>query len=41
MANSTGDTLIFDSNTPGGQTLSGHSNDATSLSKIASGIGIL
>lgn len=37
MANSTGDTLIFDSNTPGGQTLSGHSNDATSLSKIASG----
>lgn len=37
IANSTGDTLIFDSNTPGGQTLNGHSNDPTSLSKIASG----
>ncbi|MFT5021332.1 MAG: hypothetical protein ACI9CU_002741, partial [Polaribacter sp.] len=31
-----GDTLIYDSNTPGGYTLNGHSTNATSLSKIAS-----
>ncbi len=36
-ANSTGDTLIFDSNAPGGYTLQQHSVDATSLSKIAVG----
>lgn len=37
VALSAGDTLIFDSNTPGGQTLEGHSTDATSLGKIAVG----
>ncbi len=36
-ANSTGDSIIFDSNTPGGYTLQGHYNNATSLSKIAMG----
>lgn len=34
---SAGDTLLFDSNTPGGYTLEGHSTNATSLSKIAEG----
>lgn len=37
MASSTGDTLCFDSNTPGGYTLQGHSTNAISLSKIAQG----
>lgn len=37
VANSTGDTVIYDSNTPGGFTLQGHSGDAGSLSKIAAG----
>ncbi len=37
MALSTGDTLIYDSNCPGGYTLQGHSTNATSLSKIAQG----
>jgi hypothetical protein len=37
VANSTGDTLMFDSNTPGGYTLQGHPTNATSLAKIASG----
>lgn len=34
---STGDSLIFDSNTPGGYTFEGHSTNATSLAKIVSG----
>jgi hypothetical protein len=34
LANSTGDTLIYDSNTPGGYTLQGHSTDPTSMAKI-------
>ncbi len=37
MALSAGDTLVFDSNTPGGYTLQGHSTNATSLQKIAQG----
>lgn len=37
IALSNGDTLIFDSNTPGGYTFQLHSTDATSLSKIAQG----
>ncbi|HQV00112.1 MAG TPA: hypothetical protein PLO59_03075, partial [Bacteroidia bacterium] len=37
IALSTGDTLIFDSNTPGGYTLQGHSTNSTSLSKIMLG----
>jgi PKD repeat protein len=37
VANSTGDNLVFDMNAPGGQTLQGHSNDATSVNKIMSG----
>jgi hypothetical protein len=37
VALSVGDSLIFDSNTPGGYTLQGHSTNATSLSKIAVG----
>lgn len=37
IATSTGDTLFFDSNTPGGFTLQGHSTNATSLAKIAVG----
>ena len=37
IATSTGDNLIFDSNTPGGYTFQGHSTNATSLSKIALG----
>jgi hypothetical protein len=36
-ASSTGDVLLYDSNTPGGYTLEGHSTNATSLSKIALG----
>jgi len=36
-ASSTGDTLIFDSYTPGGYTLLAHSTDTTSLAKIAQG----
>ncbi len=34
---SAGDTLLFDSNTPGGYTLQGHSTNAISLAKIAAG----
>lgn len=36
-ANSAGDTLIFDSNTPGGYTLQGHSTNTTSINKINQG----
>jgi len=36
VANSVGDTLIYDSNTPGGCTLQQHSTNSTSLAKIAS-----
>lgn len=36
-AASMGDELIYDSNTPGGQTLQGHYNNSTSMSKIAQG----
>jgi PKD repeat protein len=36
IANSLGDSLIYDSNTPGGHTLQGHSTNATSISKINS-----
>lgn len=34
IALANGDTLLFDSNCPGGQTFQGHFNDVTSLSKI-------
>tara|TARA_R110002049_G_scaffold216255_1_gene387781 strand:+ start:699 stop:1958 length:1260 start_codon:yes stop_codon:yes gene_type:complete len=37
VALSTGDTIIVDSNTPGGYTLQGHSTNQTSLLKIAQG----
>ena len=37
VATSMGDTLIFDSNTPGGYSLSGHLTDSISQSKIAEG----
>jgi len=37
VALSLGDTLIFDSNTPGGYTLNGHSTNAISQAKIAQG----
>jgi hypothetical protein len=37
LALSAGDTVIVDSNAPGGYTLQGHSTNATSLSKIAQG----
>lgn len=37
IATSTGDTVVFDSNTPGGHTLQGHSTNPTSLAKIAQG----
>jgi hypothetical protein len=37
IAASVDDTLLFDNSTPGGYTLQGHSSNATSLSKIASG----
>jgi len=37
IAASVDDTLLFDSSTPGGYTLQGHSSNATSLSKIALG----
>ncbi|PLX05031.1 MAG: hypothetical protein C0595_01085 [Marinilabiliales bacterium] len=37
VASSTGDSVIYDSNTPGGYTLEGHSSDANSISKIVSG----
>lgn len=37
VALSAGDTLYFDSNTPGGYTLEGHSTNETSLNKIKSG----
>lgn len=37
IASSMGDTLIFDSNTPGGYTLEGHSSNSTSFSKISQG----
>lgn len=36
MALSTGDTLIYDSSTPGGYTLQGHSTNGTTLGKITS-----
>jgi len=36
LALSTADTLIYDSNTPGGYTFNGHSTNSVSLSKIAS-----
>jgi len=34
IANANGDTLLFDSNCPGGYTFANHFNDATSISKI-------
>ncbi len=37
VAASMGDTVVFDSNAPGGHRLLGHSTNATSLSKIAAG----
>ena len=37
VAQSMGDSLIFDSNTPGGYTLQGHSTNAASQAKIAQG----
>ncbi len=37
VASSTGHTLIYESNTPGGYTLQGHSTNPESLAKIASG----
>jgi plastocyanin len=37
VSNSNGDTLLFDSNTPGGYTFQGHSTNAASLAKIAVG----
>lgn len=37
VATSMGDNLTFDSNTPGGHTLQGHSTNATSLAKIGVG----
>lgn len=37
IANSMGDTVVFDSNTPGGYRLFGHSTDANSLAKIRLG----
>ena len=37
VASSAGDSVIYDSNTPGGYTLQGHSSDANSLSKITIG----
>jgi hypothetical protein len=37
MAASTGDTLVFDSNTPGGQNLGGHLADPVSVNKIKAG----
>lgn len=37
VATSAGDNLIYDSNTPGGQTFQGHSNNTATLSKIAQG----
>jgi len=37
VAASAGDTLLFDSSTPGGYTLQGHSSNVNSLSKIALG----
>lgn len=37
LSSSSGKTLIVDSNTPGGMTISGHLNDPTSLSKISQG----
>lgn len=36
LANSMGDTLIFDQNTPGGYTFQNHSTDATTIAKIFS-----
>jgi hypothetical protein len=37
LALSLGDTINYDSNTPGGYTYQGHSTNATSLAKIAQG----
>lgn len=37
LALSAGDTLVYDSNTPGGYTLNGHTTNALSLQKIAQG----
>jgi len=36
-AASSGDTLLYESNTPGGYTLQGHAGNTTSLSKLAAG----
>jgi len=36
LANSTGDTLLFDANTPGGHRMMGHASNNTSLQKITS-----
>jgi hypothetical protein len=38
LSSSAGKTLIIDSNMPGGMTVSGHVNDATSIAKISQGI---
>ena len=38
VSSAAGKTLIIDSNTPGGYTISGHVNDATSLAKISQGV---
>jgi len=37
VASSAGDTLIFDSNTPGGMTFQGHSTNAITIAKIQTG----
>ncbi len=37
MAAATGDTLIYDSSTPGGYTLKGHSTNTTTINKIKTG----
>ena len=37
VASSMGDSVVYDSNCPGGYTLNGHSTNATSLAKIAQG----
>ncbi len=37
VAISAGDTVVFDSNTPGGMTFQGHTTNATTISKIQSG----
>jgi hypothetical protein len=37
LSSSAGKTLIIDSNMPGGMTVSGHVNDATTIAKISQG----